>query len=314
MIIQRILLTILCSVAFFNQQCLHGFSLRSIVQQTKETCSKIFGPKIATDIWQQEIARTTQKKLIVNNPYGSIKIKTDWAQDTISIKAEKKAPEEKLKALEVQTESTPDTITIKAVCAQEDTSHSTVKYTLMVPKQMIVQLHTTGGAIKVNQFDGPLSATSETGSIKICHVNNRVQATVHEHGSITLDHINGPIHAKTACGTITINHAKDSINALAPSGAIDVSAACIPTTGSLCLTCSDDITLRMPESINAHLRAQADHGTVISDHAVTLTTKTTKLNSKAWDCWRKNIEGTIGSGEATIALQSDQGSINVLVA
>jgi hypothetical protein len=288
------------------------FSLNDMLIETKEKLGSLFGSNTKMEVIQNDITRSTQKNLVIENNMGTIKIKTDWIQNSISLKAVKKATAEHLSKINIDIDDrNKDTIRIKTVF-QDDTVKGAVDYTLMVPKQMAVRLKTDKGSIKVKRYDGQVWAHTENGAIEIANVTHKVIATVSENGAISIDQSNGPIQASTNNGNITINNTKESVVASAANGTITLQAVAVPSTSSIRLDAAGSIQVYLPQETNAHLKAHTQKGKVISEHYVTLASKTTKINNQAWAQLQKSIEGTLGSGEAEISLSSANGSVKIL--
>jgi hypothetical protein len=301
----------LLSITAINSP-LHCFSLNTMLKQTKSKLVSLLGSNSKTEIFQKDIPRTTQKTLVIENNLGTIKIKTDWTQNTISLKAVKKASAENLAKIKIDIDDQKrDTIHVRTVYL-DDTAQGAVDYTLMVPKQMAIRLKTNKGTIKVKRFDGQVWANTDNGTIEIANVTNKVYATITEKGSISIDQSCGTIEAATNNGNITINNAKQSVVATTAKGDIIMQANEVPSTSSIRLDAAGTIQVSLPQETNAHLKASAQNGKVISDHYVTLASRTTKINTQAWSQLQKNVEGTLGTGEAEISLSSAHGSVKIL--
>ena len=303
-------LTLLSITAIYS--CSNCFTFNLMLKQTKEKLAGLFGSNTKTEIFQKDIPRTTQKTLVIENNLGSIKIKTDWTQNTISLTALKKATADNLARISIDiNDQDKDTIRLQTVF-QDSTVKGSVDYTLMVPKQMTVHLKTGKGTIKVKRFDGQVWATTDNGTIEIAHVANKVVATVAENGSISIDQSNGAIQATTNNGNIIINNAKQSVAATSTNGNITLQSTTVPPTSSIQLNAGGTVAVYLPHETNAHLRAHTQKGKVFSDHYVTLASQTTKLNNQTWSQLQKSIEGTLGTGEADIFLSSSYGSIKIM--
>lgn len=290
---------------------LQAFSLESVIKQTKDKIMGIFEPPSKIEVFQKDIQRTTQKTLIIDNKTGSIKLKTDWNQNTVSVKAIKKASEENLSKISINIDSqSTERITIKTAYA-DGTIKGSVDYILIVPRHMTVRLKTSKGSIKVKRFDGQVWANTDNGAIQIANVSDKINAAVSESGAIIIEQAQGAIQAMTASGDITINNAKQSVVATTEYGNINLHASQVPSTSSLHLNASGSVNVYLPQDTNAHVRAEAKYGKITSDHYITLSCPTTKLNNQAWTQLQKSIEGTIGTGEAEIQLKTSGGTIKI---
>jgi len=287
-------------------------SFNEFFKHTKEKLSSLFGTNTKTQIIQKDIQRTTQKTLIVENHQGAIKIKTDWNQNVISLTAIKKATDENLAKISVLIDTNnSDSIRMKTIF-QDDTVKGTVDYTLMVPKQMTVRLKTGKGNIRVKRFDGTIWANTDNGTIEISNVSNKIMATVNESGHIFVEQSKGSIQASTQDGNIQISDAKQSVVASTGNGSIMLQASKVPAAESIYLSATGALHVYLPDGTNAHLKAQATHGKIFSDHYITLASQMTKLDSQSWAQLQRNVEGTLGTGEAEISLSSLNGSIKIL--
>lgn len=283
-----------------------------MLKQTKDKLVTLLGSNTKMETFQKDIPRSSQKTLVIENNLGAIKIKTDWNQNTISLTAVKKASADNLAKIKIEIDDQKrDTIYVKTVFLDES-AQGAVDYSLMVPKQMAVRLKTNKGTIKVKRFDGQVWANTENGTIEIANVTSKVYATITEKGSISIDQSSGTIQAATNNGNITINNAKQSVVATTSKGDITLQSNEIPSTSSIRLDAAGTVQVYLPEETNAHLKAYAQNGKVYSDHYVTLASKTTKINNQAWSQLQKNVEGTLGTGEAEISLSSANGSVKIL--
>src|SRR5262249_4358763 len=140
-----------------------------------------------------------------------------------------------------------------------------------------------------------------------------VYAHTETNGSIAINQASGPVQAITNHGGITIHDAKNSVIAQTSKGKITVHCASIPATGSIQLTTNSGmITLAMPTSANATIQGQTTHGTLLSEHYLTIKPQTTKLNDDAWARFKKEVHGTLGTGESAIKLSSVHSNIKIV--
>ena len=142
-----------------------------------------------------------------------------------------------------------------------------------------------------------------------------VSAETLKKGTISVVNAHGPIEAYTKQGMIIGENIAHNFNARSTSGKIEVSYKKLPSTSSvdLCST-SGNIILALPTDTNAEIYGQTTNGTITSEHEITLSPRTTKLNKTAWTEFTKHVDGTLGDKQASIALHSNKGNIKILAA
>jgi hypothetical protein len=263
----------------------------------------------------EEHAPQKASLLTVKNKSGNITIKTDSQHDTIFLKATRKSYEKedltkvtfkcKVQGQEIFVEAQYDTQIVDGI----------IDFDLVVPHTLAINVHTDEGSVKICQSHSPIKASTEKGAIEIVHAHNSVDATTHEKGAITFYQPEGRIKAQTTNGNIVVFDAQNSVIANTNYGSIEFFAKEIPSTSSIKLASnSGSIVLHLPPDVNADLQASTKYGTITSDHFITLKPHTTQLNRTAWKRLQKEVEGTLGSGEAQIIVSSVRSDIKLLEA
>lgn len=144
--------------------------------------------------------------------------------------------------------------------------------------------------------------------------------TVPQHATVIVQQKSGPISifdlfgaivAEADDGDITIENARSSVTARSNKQSITLAQSKLPETATIFLQAYRDITLTLPELINANLDAQTAGGVVSSEIPVTLEPITLKINNATWKNMRKHIQGALGSGGAPITLDATRGSIMI---
>ena len=95
------------------------------------------------------------------------------------------------------------------------------------------------------------------------------------------------------------------------NGKIKASCKIVPQGSTIKLDAPGAITLQLPEDVNADIQAESEQGSIICDHYITIKPFITQLNPKAWTQFKRNINGTIGSGNAQICLHSASGNSKI---
>jgi tRNA threonylcarbamoyladenosine modification (KEOPS) complex Pcc1 subunit len=191
--------------------------------------------------------------------------------------------------------------------------NGSIDFELIVPQKLAVNVHANDGLIKVCQSYCPVRASTDKGSIEIVSAHNSVDAVTHQKGAITFYNPESRIKAQTNNGNIMIIDAQSSIAANTNYGSIELFAKEIPSTSSIKLaTNSGSIVLHLPPDVNADLQASTKYGVITSDHYITLKPHTTQLNRTTWKRLQKEVDGTLGSGEAQITVSSVRSDIKLL--
>jgi len=277
--------------------------------------SAFFGSFPYEEVLQKEYKIEKRGTIIIENIDGPITITTGWKKNTIFLKVIKKSnnPEQLPSIHIVDKQMTLDKLMIKTKYAQTKTK-GLVEYELIVPTDIRLRISITNqGAINVKEIRGPISAITNQGNIEIIKTNNTIYAQITKTGSITVDQAQGAISATAHYGDITIDHSYQSILATTTKGHISVTCNRVPSTSSIRLeTNSGLITLALPATTNASFKGKATHGTITSNHYLTLKPCTTKLNNMAWSRFKKEVDGIFGTGEAEIKCRSNHGNIKII--
>lgn len=279
----------------------------------KKLYNSIIPSKMHQEIVFEEHAVCKASLMTVTNKCGNITIKTDPHQDKIFLKVIKRAYEKEdlakltfnfaLQGQEVVLQSNYD----------EQLIDGALDFELIVPQKLAMNVQANDGALKICQSHGAVRATTQKGAIEIFNAHGSVDASTQQKGAITFHHPERPIKAHAHNGSITIHDAQSSVIASTDYGSIELFAKEIPSTSSIKLTSnSGSIVLHLPPDVNADLQASTKYGMITSDHYITLKPHTTQLNRTAWRRIQREIEGTLGSGEAQITLSSVKSDIRLV--
>ena len=275
--------------------------------------SKLFSRQ-KQEIIQKELTLGKHGTLLLNNIYGNIYIKTEWSLNSVILKANKRISKKENPQnlnINIETDTSNNTICIETIYKQ-DKPYGSVDYELIVPHNIKVQLQTKKGDIKIKRVNGKIKASSENGTITVLNARGPIDANT-QNGNITISQSIGNINAHTKYGNIAIVQSSKSIQASTQTGTITVNCNNIPSTGFLSLTNNaGSISLLLPKETNADIKAQTSKGRVTSEHFITLKSQSVLLNKKTWERFKREVDGTIGSGESIINLCSHTGNIKIL--
>ncbi|HSC24773.1 MAG TPA: hypothetical protein VLB80_00970 [Candidatus Babeliales bacterium] len=263
---------------------------------------------------QQEFSTLSVKNISIDNINGPITIKTGWKKNSLLLKTTKRArKQEDLNNIEVMVDSSKNnylTITTNYINPKLTGS---VEYELIVPTSLNIALTISGnGDAFIKDIYGTINVNTND-NITIINTHKSVTAYTHKKGSITIANTQGPVNVHSYHGNIYGENISHSFNAHSSSGKVIAYCKEVPSISAINLkTISGNIVLALPVETNAEIHGYTEHGTLISDHPITLRPYTTQLNNSAWNKFKKAVDGTIGTGEASIALHSINGNVKII--
>jgi len=286
----------------FCQPLMAKFSFKSI--------TSYFSKKAQEQVIQQEFKIDPRGTLNVKNIHGNV-IVNEWNHGSVQLKAIKRAKKEELLAeVDVKTQATEKILNI-ATKVIKPGSKTEINYELIVPRTVKVNIATTQGSITIKNLNAPVKAKTENGSIDIANTRGTVIAST-DQGAIKIASSSGNIRATTVTGKIIIEESSQNVVAKTKKGAIKTVCRNLRSLDTIALsTQSGHIELALPQDVNAELKARTAKGKLTSEHYITTKPQTVRLNKKTWARLRKEVDGTLGTGEATIQLTADSGNIKI---
>ena len=164
----------------------------------------------------------------------------------------------------------------------------------------VSELTTSGGSITVGGAGDELVAKTSGGSIDIGDTTARVEAKT-SGGSIRLSRVGSSVIARTSGGDIEIEDAMGSVDARTSGGSIHARMSRQPQGESRLTTSGGGVTVVLADGIGVELDARASGGGVHSD--LPMTIQGTQGDDQ--------LHGRIGSGGPALVLRSSGGGIRV---
>ena len=297
-----------CKIVLINSL----FCQFSVAKFSFDSITSYFYKKPHEEVIQKELAMNKRHILILRNKGEGNVVINEWEQNSIQLKATKFAPQkELLDNIDIHTALTKKAITITTSYKDKKTKGS-VNYELLIPKNTTIKVAVNKGSITVNRINGPISATTHTGNITVNNTKGVLIAKT-DRGNITVNKIQGNIRAITQNGNIIINESTKSIIAKTKKGAITTICKNVRSLDTILLsTQSGNIKLGLPAATNADLQARTSRGKLLSEHYITIKPQTVKLDRHMWARCKREVNGTLGSGEATIKLSATSGNIHIV--
>lgn len=284
----------------------------SKAESSLKKIKSFFGRYKFEKVDQRELPAVAVNTISLTNINGPITIKTGWKKNSVFLKTTKHAKkEDDLNNIKIVVDSTKDNLLAISTKHVNPKLVGLVEYELIVPATLDIALTISGsGDACIKDVNGALNVVTND-NITISNSKKLVSARTLKKGSITINNTLGPVDVHSHAGNIYGENIANSFSANSASGKIHVAYKMVPSTSAINLNTSNNIALALPTDTNAEIRGHTTYGTLTSDHYITLKPYATQLNNCAWNKFKREIDGTIGSGEATIALHSINGNIKI---
>lgn len=290
------------------QSCLAEFSFKKIYHT-------IIPPKLYQETVYEKINPRTASLLTVKNECGNVLMSTDKNETLVALKVTKKSPlQERLAKLSYKQNVTGQELLIEHA-GTDLQEYESIDFDIIVPQKLAQTVTSKTGNILCKDCATPSRLSTVNGNIEVNNAQNSVDAVTYEKGAIAFTNPHARIKAQTQNGNIRVYNSYHSVVANSKNGNINLYAKEVPSTSIINLaSVSGTISAHLPSEVNADVQAYTQLGTITSDHMITLKPQTTQLNRQAWKRLQKEIEGTLGSGEAQIKLSSVKSDIKLLEA
>lgn len=271
-----------------------------------------FSPTLLEKIDQKELPAASIDTISINAINGPVTIKTG-PKKLLVVKTTTRAKKQTdLDNMEIVFDSSKNNhLTITTKHADKKTMGS-VEYELIIPKAIDIALTITGsGNAFIKDVHGKIDVVAND-TITIMNTKKLVSAQTLKKGSIFITNSLGPVEARSYYGDIYGENIAHSFYAHSATGKVNLAYKKLPSTSSINLkTTSGNIVLALPTDTNAEIRGHTEHGTLFSELPITIRSFTTQLNKPAWNKFKQQVDGTLGSGEATIMVHSTKGNVKI---
>jgi hypothetical protein len=162
-------------------------------------------------------------------------------------------------------------------------THSSVRFTVQVPKSVRVGAHSVNGGVSVRDVGTEVRANTVNGGVVVRNALGPVRATT----------VNGGVDVNTSAGPVTATTVNGNVDARMSSLAGDADMDFKTVNGS--------VAIYVPAQFDARFRFDTVHGGIDSDFPMTLSGK--------WG--PRHASGTIGNGGRDLRASSVNGSIEL---
>lgn len=192
-----------------------------------------------------------------------------------------------------------------------------VEFTVSVPKEYNVHVHTAGGDVKVSQLKGKVDAGTSGGDVGLKQIEGPAMVET-SGGNIVTEEITGTIHAETSGGDVRMKAVKGDVHAETSGGNIGVEdvegKVQAETSGGNVVvkvrgankgvhaeTSGGNVTIAIGKTVGAQIDASTSGGDVICDLPVTVSGKISD----------SRVKGTANGGGELIYAHTSGGNIRI---
>ena len=283
-------------------------------QKSIKKIKSFFNSYPSEKVDQRELCTTNVNSISITNLNGPVTIKTGWKKNSLLLKTTKRTKkQDDLDALKVVIDSSKENsiaITTKQINKKVN---GIVEYELIVPSSLDIAINITGnGDAFVKDSDGIINVVTND-NITIINTKKSVHTKTLKKGDTLIANASGPINATSSIGNITGTAIGNNCIAHSTTGKISIAYTQLPPESVVHLeTTSGTIALTLPTKTSARITGKTTHGTLLSELPIAITPYTTKLNINAWNTFKKEVDGTLGCGDAAISLRSTHGIIKII--
>ena len=283
---------------------------QNIQQRIKKKLRSFFSFHKAEKINQQELPAASINSLSLRGIDGSVTIKTGSTKSLCIKTIIRARKQEDVDATTIAIDMIKNNHLAIATKCKNKKAVAMVDYELIVPETINLSMKLLGkGSIVIKDVKGSINVVAQD-SIAISNTKKSVIAKTYNKGPISIINAFGPVDVVSCNGIIKGEKIAHSFRARSKKGKITIAYIGLPPEGTVDLkTESGAITLGLPSDTNAEIKATTFRGTLTSDLYVTLHPYTTQLNTSAWNKFKREVDGILGFGQATINLQSTKGNI-----
>jgi hypothetical protein len=194
-----------------------------------------------------------------------------------------------------------------------------VQYTIQIPRQYHVEVHTSGGDLELRDFNGRAHGRTSGGNVVVTAINGDIQIQTSggnirgaqligavrvgtSGGEVKLDSIQGAVEANTSGGDVRLAAIEGKLLAKTSGGNVEAKIAG-DNKGVDLRTSGGDIRITVPKQFAANLDAHTSGGDVECDLPVLVTSTRGKHNHE--------LSGAINGGGNTLTLRTSGGDIDI---
>ena len=239
--------------------------------------------------------------LIVESFNGRVEIEGDGPAGSVRVRAEVRNPSR----VDYRVAQDGDTVRVQARPRRQHSFlhlfgfNRGARIRVTVPRDATIQAKSSNGRVELKDVNGDATLRSSNGRIVVEGVKGTVDAST-SNSRIDAIRVTGDVTLRTSNGRIEIDEGQGSFDAETSNGAIHYRGEM--SSGRHRLKSSNgSITVQLLGEPSVKLEAATSNGSVKCLRPIT---------TQGWSS-KSRLEGTIGSGNATLAIQTSNGSVTV---
>lgn len=190
-----------------------------------------------------------------------------------------------------------------------------VRYQIMVPKGLMVEIEGQHERIKADGLEGNVHIDLSGGDVRIANLKGNVDY-FSEYGEATFQDITGNLSVQSENGSLRISNVNGGIRANMSHGITEITSTRQVNSNYIVNNQSGDIRLSIPENSNVKIVAKTENGSILGSLGLNeKAEQSEENNTDPEDIKSKQgetvAETTLGSGKASISLTNRDGSITV---
>jgi hypothetical protein len=193
-----------------------------------------------------------------------------------------------------------------------------VEFSITVPREYNVDLHTSGGSILVEDLEGEILSKTSGGSLKFYDITGDIRARTSgggirigdvegdvelntSGGSIRVERVLGRLNVHTSGGGITVGEVGGTVKASTSGGSIKAYISDQPRGDCRLTTSGGSINVYLREDLGFHINARSSGGRVYTEFPVKIQGRISK----------NHLDADLNGGGPELYLKTSGGSIHI---
>ena len=212
---------------------------------------------------------------------------TGYDGEAIVVTATKKGRDRDM--VTIEDNSTSNRVEVRDRYPERCNCNVSVNFEVKVPRRLAYR------------FD---SFSSVSGNVEVSNVSGELHAKSVS-GSVSIKGATGNVTANSVSGNVEVGEVAGTVNAKSTSGNVSVAIVQLNNTGNMEFgSVSGNVTVRVPESLDAEVEMSALSGDLRSDFPI-------QIEKKEWGPGR-SARGRLGNGTRRVKMNSISGNLSLL--
>jgi DUF4097 and DUF4098 domain-containing protein YvlB len=258
-------------------------------------------------------------KLTLGTDAGSVKI-MGTSSNEVSVVADIRGREKDVENFEITAEQSGNNVDVRGKLSKGsswfwNSVDIDVEYTISVPREYSVRMHTAGGDIVVSDLKGKVDGKTSGGNVSIGGTEGEIDLET-SGGNVEAEKCTGALHMRTSGGEINVRAITGDVDLGTSGGDVKISDVAGkvraetsggsmyvkvkgPNKGVFAETSGGDIEIVVSKSVSANIDAATSGGSVHFDFPVTISGQIDE----------SRVRGTLNGGGSTIHAHTSGGDV-----